>query len=151
MKKLITHTSGIAQWVDSLHLPKNVPVNDCQSRIEKTKRKIESISQKLEYLIQRKGLDHHDWMTQLHLIWHALAVYDISGVEWEEKFGRVWRVWRNPADEGIGNTWIDYLGDQSIREHGGVVIVMLSNDGVAYLNDISYVISSYYSHYTTTE
>ena len=148
MKELLISKSPICRWVEPLHLPKNVPVKEYQSRIKETKRKIGALTQKLEYLIQRKGLDHRDWMTQLHLIWHALTVYDISGVEWEEKWG-VWRTWRNPADEvGIGNNWIDYLGDQSIRESGGVVVVMLSHDGVSYLNDISNTFT-YSSSYTT--
>lgn len=150
MKELLISKSSISKWVEPLHLPKNTDVRDFQSRIKETKRKIASISQKLEYLIQRKGLEHGDWMTHLHLIWRALGVYDISGVEREDTLGRVWFIRRNPADEGIGiNNWIDYLGDQSIREHGGVVIVMLSHDGVAYLNDMNNTISSYSSSYTT--
>ena len=135
--------------MDSVHLPKNTYVGNYHFRIEETKRKIDSISQKLEYLIQRKGLDHGKWMTQLNLIWCALGVYDVSGVEREERLGFVWRVWRTPTAEG--NHWMEYFGNQSIRERGGTIVLMLSNDGVSYGNDISYVISSYYSSYTTTE
>jgi hypothetical protein len=40
--------------------------------------------------------------------------------------------------------WYDYLGEQTrIREIGGTVIVMLSNEGVEYLNGIANRVSEW--------
>jgi hypothetical protein len=167
MKELDVHTSGIAKWVEPIHIPNVSPVSHYKgpktalmienytSRIEETKRKIASLIEKLEHLIYHKGLDHKDWMTQLHLIWSVLSVYDISGVKWKYKSallgttwpssstqlgGGTWSVWFTSTAKG--NDWMDYFGDQSIRETGGTIIVMLSNEGVEYLNDIANTVSS---------
>jgi hypothetical protein len=54
--------------------------------------------------------------------------------------GGTWSVWFTSTAKG--NDWMDYFGDQSIRETGGTIIVMLSSEGVKYLNDIANTVSS---------
>ena len=95
------------------------------------------------------------------LIYSALGVYDISGVKWKYKSallgtswlssstqlgGGPWSVWFTSTAKG--NDWMDYFGDQSIRETGGTIVVMLSTEGVEYLNSISNELSSSYTNVT---
>jgi len=158
-----TKETGIAQWVESRQIPEDlVPVvvnafgkdpfdkilDDYQDRIKETKRKIESLI--------TKELDS-DWSSQfrvsnLNLICSAIGVYTISG-------GVVHKCHRRTNYPGPDITtclpisdydiWYDYLGEQTrIREIGGNVIVMLSNEGVEYLNDIANLLRV--SSYTTT-
>lgn len=140
--------TGIAQWVESRQIPDDlVPVvvnaygkgsfdtilNDYQDRIEETKRKIAS-------LMFTKDLAP-DWSSQLGLIYSVLGLYTISG-------GVAWRRNVDNITSLPDHVWYDYLGEQTrIREVGGTVIVMLSNEGVSYLNDIANELSSC----TTTE
>ena len=85
--------------------------------------------------------------SDLNLICSAIGVYTISG-------GVIHKCHRRTNYPGPDITtclpisdydiWYDYLGEQTrIREIGGNVIVMLSNEGVEYLNDIANRVSSY--------
>jgi hypothetical protein len=148
-----TKETGITQWVESRQIPEDlVPVvvnafgkdpfdkilKDYEDRIEETKRKIESLI--------TKDLAS-DWSSHLSLIYSALGVYTISG-------GVVHKCHRRTNYPGPDittclpisdyNVWYDYLGEQTrIREIGGTVIVMLSNEGVEYLNGIANRVSEW--------
>jgi|LakMenEpi03Aug12_release.lakeMendotaPanAssembly.Ray.scaffolds.fasta_scaffold499289_1 hypothetical protein len=148
-----TKETHIAQWVESRQIPEDlVPVvvnafgkdpfdkilKDYEDRIEETKRKIESLI--------TKELDF-DWSSHLNLICSAIGVYTISaGVvhKWHRRNNYHGEPISTCLPLSEGNIWYDYLGEQTrIREIGGTIVVMLSNEGVEYLNGISNRVSSY--------
>ena len=156
-----TKETGIAQWVESRQIPDDlepVMVNafgkdpfdkilkDYEDRIKETKRKIESlITKELDSDRYKTFAEYQE--SDLNLICSAIGVYTISG-------GVIHKCHRRTNYPGPDITtclpisdydiWYDYLGEQTrIREIGGNVIVMLSNEGVEYLNDIANRVSSY--------
>jgi hypothetical protein len=139
-------------------------LDDYQDRIEETKRKIISLADKLLPLMVKDlasdrssqsgkmTADENALMKaiiidRVNRVCSSLGVYTICG-------GVVHKCHRRTNYPGPDITtclpisddhiWYDYLGEQTrIREIGGTIIVMLSNEGVEYLNEIANRVSSY--------
>ena len=174
MNKLEIQSSTISKWVNSISIP--VPMlrswDDAESikqyvtRIDKTRYKIKSLMDALNEsqnkgthgrLVVRVSTDGVeglvDGKTMLEELYNVLGMYLVrKWTDGDSLFG-CWTLSRGiETIEGV--EWWDYLGDQSIRETGGRVVVMLSDEGVKRLNEIAnklnpYMSSSYTDVYTT--
>ena len=152
MNTLETKTSPISKWVESIRIPnrKNNPnyamarSHNYNHRVEKTKKKIQSLNDAIQpyrwvyHAGDGKIMKANDILDELY---KTIGVYQISG-----KNEKVWCLWRRPRPSGegmgafateFGTEWFDYLGTQSIRESGGYVVVMLSDEGIEFLNKIA--------------
>ena len=152
-EQLQSYTRTISKWVESIRIPniKNEPnhamarAHDYNHRIEKTKAKIQSLIDAIKPYIKARNLDGgyiavhagdgkimnaNDILDELH---YTIGSYKIPRVD--DSIGS--DVWKR-MDDGIGDAvWYDYLGGQEIRESGGYIVVMLSNDGIDLLNRIA--------------
>jgi len=82
----------------------------------------------------------------------AIGVYDVPDKNRREVDdilnGRsyLWSKMTTNVDGGFeGNYWHDYLGDENIATDGGRVVVVLSDEGVKWLNEIADKVKEYIS------
>ncbi len=149
MNELQVKKSNIWHWVNSIRIPhrKNSPnhsmamANDYVPRCETIRKKIQSLIPAMDEatkktngsrLVIRIGTEIFKGDEILHTLCSAIGVYNIK--RWDEsKIGQ----WTQNGTFIIGDEWLDYLGDQSIRKAGGHIVVMLSDEGVNQLNEIA--------------
>jgi hypothetical protein len=80
----------------------------------------------------------------IQALYDAIGVYRISNV----LDGKSFDIWHKMKSDDTyhypgGNVWHDYLGDNKITTVGGFVVVVLSNKGVKWLNEIADKVKSY--------
>ena len=150
MNKLQVKKSNIFHWVNSIRIPhrKNSP-NHSMARARDYEPRCAAIRKKIRTLISaideatkktngsrltiRIGTEIFKGEDILHTLCSAIGVYNIK--RWDEsKIGH----WTQNGTFIIGDEWLDYLGDQSIRKGGGHIVVMLSDEGVNQLNEIAH-------------
>jgi len=157
MNKLQVKKSNIFQCVESRQIPDDIPnknnspyhslamANDYVPRIESLRKKIgilvSAIGESKKktnggYLAVRIGTDVFKGNEILDELHSAIGVYNI--LRWEGDDNQVREYWTKNGMNIIGNEWLDYLGDQSIRKAGGHIVVMLSDEGVNQLNEIAH-------------
>ena len=150
MNELQVKKSNIWHWVNSIRIPhrKNSPnhsmamAHDYEPRCETIRKKIQSLIPAIDVatkktngsrLTIRIGTEIFKGEDILHTLCSAIGVYNIK--RWDEsKIGQ----WTQNGTFIIGDEWLDYLGDQSIRKAGGHIVVMLSDEGVNQLNEIAH-------------
>lgn len=149
MNELQVKKSNIWHWVNSIRIPnrKNSP-NHSMARARDYEPRCAAIRKKIRVLISaideatkktngsrltiRIGTEIFKGEDILHTLCSAIGVYNIK--RWDEsKIGQ----WTQNGTFIIGDEWLDYLGDQSIRKAGGHIVVMLSDEGVNQLNEIA--------------
>jgi hypothetical protein len=170
MNELQVKKSNIFQWVSSIRIPhrKNSPnhsmamSHDYVPRIESIRKKIQSLISAINeskkktnggYLAVRIGTDvfkGDDILVELH---SAIGVYNIRRSDANE-IGHWTKLTTYLPNyyQVVGDEWLDYLGDQSIRKGGGHIVVMLSHAGVVHLNEIAHKLYPFVqspSNYTT--
>jgi hypothetical protein len=150
MNELQVKKSNIWHWVSSVRIPhrKNSPnhsmamAHDYVPRCETIRKKIRILISAIDEatkktngsrLTIRIGTEIFKGEDILHTLCSAIGVYNIK--RWDEsKIGQ----WTQNGTFIIGDEWLDYLGDQSIRKGGGYIVVMLSDEGVNQLNEIAH-------------
>ena len=150
MNELQVKKSNIWHWVSSVRIPhrKNSPnhsmamAHDYVPRCETIRKKIRILISAIDEatkktngsrLTIRIGTEIFKGEDILHTLCSAIGVYNIK--RWDEsKIGQ----WTQNGTFIIGDEWLDYLGDQSIRKAGGHIVVMLSDEGVNQLNEIAH-------------
>jgi hypothetical protein len=168
MNELQVKKSNIWHWVESIRIPnrKNSPnhsmamANDYVPRIESIRKKIQSLISAIGeskkktnsgYLAVRIGteiLKGEDILREIH---SAIGVYNIK--RWDEnKIGHWTQLTTYLPNyyQVVGDEWVDYLGDQSIRKAGGHIVVMLSDEGVNQLNEIAHKLYPFVQSSVTT-
>lgn len=122
-------------------------------------------AKKLEFLIKtmkdnRELLSSH-WTSvevdEFHLmnlgeICTAIGLYQIWAPNGNQRFNTLWN--KLGHDDNFNPAyWWDFMGDTSIMDEGGYVAVLLSDEGVEYMNRLYADIRSLVPHcsYTTTE
>jgi hypothetical protein len=80
----------------------------------------------------------------IQALYDAIGVYRISNV----LEGKSFDIWHKMKSDGTyhypgGNDWYDYLGDNKITTIGGFVVVVLSDYGVKWLNEIADTVKKY--------
>jgi len=84
-----------------------------------------------------------DWLQD------AIGVYDVPPIvpskhRRNRQIDRLWTKMTTNVDGGFeGNYWHDYLGDKNIATTGGRVVVVLSDEGVKWLNEIADKVKEY--------
>jgi hypothetical protein len=72
----------------------------------------------------------------------AIGVYNVPDILNGRSY--LWSKMTTNVDGGFeGNYWHDYLGDKNIAAVGGRVVVVLSDEGVKWLNEIADKVKSY--------
>jgi hypothetical protein len=150
MNELQVKKSNIWHWVSSVRIPhrKNSPnhsmamAHDYEPRCAAIRKKIRVLISAIDEstnnpignrLVIRIGTEIFKGDEILHTLCCAIGVYNIK--RWDESnIGQ----WTQNGTYIIGNEWLDYLGDQSIRKGGGHIVVMLSDEGVKSLNEIAH-------------
>ena len=156
MNELQVKKSNIWHWVSSIRIPnrKNSPnhsmamANDYEPRCTAIRKKIQSLISAVDvakkktnggYLAVRIGTEIFKGEDILREIHSAIGVYNIR--RWDEnKIGHWTQLTTYLPNyyQVVGDEWLDYLGDQSIRKGGGHIVVMLSDEGVNQLNEIAH-------------
>ena len=151
MNELQVKKSNISQWVESIRIPhrENSPnhsmamAHDYAPRCMAIRKKIQSLISAINeskknnggYLAVRIGTEIFKGDEILHTLCSAIGVYNIR--RWSEDMGHWIGQWTQHGTFNVGDEWVDYLGDQSIRKAGGHIVVMLSDEGVNQLNVIA--------------
>ena len=155
MNELQVKKSTISQWVSSIRIPhrENSPnhsmamAHDYEPRCSAIRKKIQSLISAIGeskkktnggYLAVRIGTEIFKGEDILREIHSAIGVYNIR--RWDEnKIGHWTQLTTYLPNyyQVVGDEWLDYLGDQSIRKGGGHIVVMLSDEGVNQLNEIA--------------
>lgn len=84
--------------------------------------------ERIEYLMDDMGV----FLVPTHAAWNVVPTR-----HQQIKQIRPYIWYRNEPDypgNSMGNEWYDYYGDDSITQSGGLVVVLLSDEGVEYLN-----------------
>ena len=153
MNELQVKKSNISQWVESIRIPhrENSPnhsmamAHDYAPRCMAIRKKIQSLISAINeskkktnggYLAVRIGTEIFKGDEILHTLCSAIGVYNIR--RWSEDMGHWIGQWTQHGTFNVGDEWVDYLGDQSIRKGGGHIVVMLSDEGVNQLNEIAH-------------
>jgi hypothetical protein len=153
MNELQVKKSNIWHWVSSVRIPhrKNSPnhsmamAHDYAPRCMAIRKKIRTLISAIDeskkktnggYLAVRIGTEIFKGDEILHELLSAIAVYNIR--RWSEDMGHWTGQWTQHGTFNVGDEWVDYLGDQSIRKGGGYIVVMLSDEGVKQLNEIAH-------------
>ena len=162
MNELQVNKSNIFHWVSYIRFPNrnNSPnhsmamANDYEPRCAAIRKKIQSLIPAMDEatkktngsrLTIRIGTEIFKGEDILHTLCSAIGVYNIK--RWDEsKIGQ----WTQNGTYIIGNEWLDYLGDQSIRKGGGHIVVMLSDEGVNQLNEIAHKLYPFVQSSVTT-
>ena len=159
MNKLEIQSSTISKWVNSTSIHGGVLrswddaelIKQYVTRIDKTRYKIKSLMNalnesqnkgtlgRLVVSVSTDGVHEGlvDGKTMLEELYNALGLYLVQ--KWSGDLVRGFTFWTlfRGLETIEGKVWWDYLGDQSIRENGGRVVVMLSDEGVKRLNEIA--------------
>ena len=151
MNNLTTKITHISYWLECIQIPRGEfkfqRVLDYESRIRETRRKTIALERKIQtaigYGYKYNEVWAHQLVGRLYTIYSSIGVYTISSIM--DGTGWVWR----KGDVDSGTAWYDWFGDQSIRESGGKVVVMLSDKCVSHLNEINREVDSIPSSYTT--
>ena len=153
MNELQVKKSNISHWVSSIRIPhrENSPnhsmamAHDYAPRCMAIRKKIQSLISAIDeskkktnggYLAVRIGTEIFKADEILHTLCSAIGVYNIR--RWSEDMGHWTGQWTQHGTFNVGDEWVDYLGDQSIRKGGGYIVVMLSDEGVKSLNEIAH-------------
>jgi hypothetical protein len=149
MNELQVKKSNIWHWVSSIRIPhrENSPnhsmamANDYEPRCTAIRKKIRILIYAMDEwkkktngsrVVIRIGTTLFQAEEILRELHSAIGVYNIK--RWDEsKIGP----WTQHGTFIVGDEWLDYLGDQSIRKGGGHIVVMLSDEGVNQLNEIA--------------
>jgi hypothetical protein len=149
MNELQVKKSNISQWVDSIRIPnrKGSPyysmamAHDYAPRCMAIRKKIQSLISAIDeskkktnggYLAVRIGTEVFKGEEILRELHSAIGVYNIRRSDANE-IGQ----WTQNDTYLVGDEWLDYFRDQSIRKGGGHIVVMLSDEGVNQLNEIA--------------
>jgi len=156
-----TRTSNIEQWVQSVQIPhtsgilKRAPYH---GRWKKTAMKIEFL---IKTIKDNRELLSSRWIrNETFLHEHLLgAIHKAIGIYSVYQKGRTIAAKRTPEllwnklghDQHFDNVlWWDFMGDSSILDEGGYVVVMLSDEGVEYMNKLYGDIRSLVPHCSYT-
>ena len=148
MNEFRTSTTSVSKWLKSVQLP-NEPhslmtaitpaVLDHAPRMAKTRDKIG----KLLELIGDVDSYGESLVEDLILLRECISPYMIPQRE-THLMGDTYYWYKtglpdqNPDHMNGGVIWLDFLGEPSvIRESGGYILVMLSDDGVKFLNTVA--------------
>ena len=122
-----------AQW-----LKDNEVIEEYLQRTYATRGKITKVLRPFEF-----GQAYNDSVRNL-LGWlqDAIGVYNVPDIMDGRSY--LWSKMTTNVDGGFeGNYWHDYLGDKNIDTTGGRVVVVLSDEGVKWLNEIADKVKSY--------
>ena len=122
-----------AQW-----LKDNEVIEEYLQRTYATRGKITKVLRPFEV-----GQAYNDSVRNL-LGWlqDAIGVYNVPDILNGRSY--LWSKMTTNVDGGFeGNYWHDYLGDKNIAAVGGRVVVVLSDEGVKWLNEIVDKVKSY--------
>jgi hypothetical protein len=162
MNELQVKKSNIWHWVSSIRIPnrKNSP-NHSMARASDYEPRCTAIRKKIGILISamdestkktngsrlavRIGTTLFQGEEILRELHSAIGVYNIKRLD-ESKIGP----WTQHGTFIVGDEWLDYLGDQSIRKGGGHIVVMLSDEGVTQLNEIAHALYPFVQSSVTT-
>lgn len=150
MNELQVKKSTISQWVESIRIPnrKGSPyysmamANDYAPRCRAIRKKIQSLISAVDestkktncgYLAVRIGTEVFKGEEILRELHSAIGVYNIRRSDANE-IGQ----WTQNDTYLVGDEWLDYFRDQSIRKGGGHIVVMLSHEGMKSLNEIAH-------------
>ena len=144
-----SHKSRMSKWLQSAHHPLHnisqgvlwAKMNEELPRIERTKKKIEFLMDSMKSSFYETP---HQYKTRMNLekLHHSIGLYKVPSFADDNSY-----LWSRPDKDHdntfhVGSVWFDYLGNPSIRLTGGYVVVMLSDEGVEYLNGIANMVSS---------
>ena len=155
MNEFRTSTTSVSKWLKSVQLP-NEPhslmtaitpaVLDHAPRMAKTRDKISKLleligdvnSYKDSFVSERESLVEDLILLKNYIYPYMIPHKDgkLGETYYWYKAGLSNRTPDQPMSSG-GAIWLDFLGEPSvIRESGGYILVMLSDDGVKFLNTV---------------
>jgi hypothetical protein len=108
---------------------------DWQERVRKTKDKL------LKLQLECRDVDYDlDWeeLTTLDDLIITIGLYEIPHFPKEQNY--MWKMRRDKdpvIPPTIGNKWYEFLGPSSTFVHSGKVVVLLSDEGVLFANEIA--------------
>ena len=135
--------SDIRDWLNSVHMSEYdwIENGEYQNYLPR----MGSVRRRIEELAAARG-DSHDKTNQtmiinhLRIIKNAITYYSIPP-ESSDEFLPLWyghtKGESGKPEKHGGMIWWDFLGDPSIREAGGIIVVMLSQKGVDDLNELT--------------
>ena len=127
-------------------LVENEVIDEYRKRTYATRGKITKVLRPFEI-----GQSYNDSVRNL-LGWlqDAIGVYDVPGKDRRKAdyilsgHSHLWSKMTTNVDGGFeGHRWHDYLGHENITEVGGRVVVVLSDEGVKWLNEIADKVKHY--------
>ena len=113
-------------------------IEEYRQRTYATRGKITKVLRPFEF-----GQAYNDSVRNL-LGWlqDAIGVYNVPDILNGRSY--LWSKMSSNFDGGFeGNYWHDYLGDKNIATDGGRVVVVLSDEGVKWLNEIADKVKAY--------
>lgn len=132
------------QW-----LVENEVIDEYRKRTYTTRGKITKVLRPFE-IGQAYTADPNNFCNFLGWIQDAIGVYEVPDKDRREADdilnGRshLWSKMTTNVDGGFeGNYWHDYLGNKNITTDGGRIVVVLSDEGVKWLNEIANKVKSY--------
>ena len=132
------------QW-----LVENEVIDEYRKRTYATRGKITKVLRPFE-MGQAYTAEPGNFCNFLGWIQDAIGVYDVPGKDRRKAdyilsgHSHLWSKMTTNVDGGFeGHRWHDYLGHENITEVGGRVVVVLSDEGVKWLNEIADKVKSY--------
>ena len=154
-----TKKTNISPWLHSIqHTFRThdlfTTIGDYGVRIENTRKKINSILDKIGWLEEKMWGLHHS--THFRVTNDIRAIHDAIGVygiyhpthrKREREPNMLWYRYELSSEYKEGSEWWDYFGkDDGITDVGGYITVSLSDEGVSYLNEIA-IKASFFLYY----
>jgi hypothetical protein len=143
LSKLLTtiqfpNTKNGVQW-----LVDNEVIEEYRQRTYATRGKITKVLLPFQ-MGQAYTAEPGNFCNFLGWIQDAIGVYNVPDILNGRSY--LWSKMTTNVDGGFeGNYWHDYLGDKNIAAVGGRVVVVLSDEGVKWLNEIADKVKPYIS------